>query len=82
MDLTYRPCRLDFFHITRFEETDNSGRGLGVLTEVIGGRFGDDSEVVVKRCLARMFGLPADSLRNVTLRELGQRFRQRGGSSP
>jgi hypothetical protein len=64
------------------EETDNSGRGLGVLTEVIGGRFGDDSEVVVKRCLARMFGLPADSLRNVPLRELGQRFRQRGGSAP
>lgn len=24
VDLTYRPCRLDFFHITRFEETDNA----------------------------------------------------------
>ena len=56
------------------EETDASGRGLGVLSELIGGRFGDDSEAVVKRCLARMFGLPADTLRDVPLRELGRRF--------
>jgi hypothetical protein len=56
------------------EETDRTGRGLGVLTEMLAGRFGDDSEVVVKRCLARMFGLPADSLKGVPLRELGRRF--------
>jgi hypothetical protein len=60
------------------EETDTTGRGLGVLTELLAGRFGDDSEVVVKRCLARMFGLPADSLRQVPLRELGRRFRPGG----
>ena len=59
------------------EETDRSGRGLGVLTEMLGGRFGDDSEVVVKRCLARMFGLPAESLRDVPLRELARRFGRR-----
>ena len=56
------------------EETDGSGRGLGVLSELMGGKFGDDSEVVVKRCLARLLGLPADSLRDVPLRELGRRF--------
>ena len=56
------------------EETDNSGRSLGVLTEMVSGRFGDDSEEVVKRCLARMFGLPTDSLRDMPLRELGKRF--------
>jgi hypothetical protein len=56
------------------EETDNSGRGLGVLSELLAGRFGDDSEDVVKRCLARMFGLPVDSLRDVPLREIGRRF--------
>ncbi|MEA5443366.1 hypothetical protein [Cyanobium gracile] len=56
------------------EETDNSGRSLGVLTEMVSGRFGDDSEAVVKRCLARMFGLPTDSLRDMPLRELGKRF--------
>ena len=59
------------------EETDLSGRGLGVLTELIAGRFGDDSEVVVKRCLARMFGLPASSLEEIPLREMAQRFGQR-----
>jgi len=62
------------------EETDATGRGLGVLTEMLGGRFGDDSEVVVKRCLARMFGLPADSLGEVPLRELGRRFGTRSVS--
>jgi hypothetical protein len=60
------------------EETDSSGRGLGVLTEMMGGRFGDDSEEVVKRCIARMFGLPPDSLREVPLRELGKRFGRQG----
>jgi hypothetical protein len=34
--------------------------------------------VVVKRCLARMFGLPSDSLREVPLRELGKRFGAKG----
>lgn len=56
------------------EETDSSGRGLGVVSELLAGRFGDDSEVVVKRCLARLFGLPADSLREMPLRHLARRF--------
>jgi hypothetical protein len=30
--------------------------------------------VVVKRCLARMLGLPADSLQAVPLKELAQGF--------
>ena len=59
------------------EETDNSGRGLGVLSEMLGGRCGDDSEVVVKRCLARLLGLPADSLRDVPLQDLARRFGHR-----
>jgi hypothetical protein len=76
------PCRKLAIPTSRclIEETDSTGRGLGVLTEMLGGRFGDDSEVVVKRCLARMFGLPAESLREVPLRELGRRFASR--SSP
>ena len=70
------PCRKLAIPTSRclIEETDSTGRGLGVLTEMLGGRFGDDSEVVVKRCLARMFGLPPESLREVPLRELGRRF--------
>ena len=73
------PCRQLAGPTSRclIEETDRSGRSLGVLTELIGGRFGDDSEVVVKRCLARMFGLPTTSLDGVPLRQLAQRFAQR-----
>jgi hypothetical protein len=36
---------------------------------------------VVKRCLARLFGLPADSLREVPLRDLGRRFGSRQGAA-
>lgn len=60
------------------EETDSSGRGIGVLSELMAGRFGDDSQVVVKRCLARLFGLPPDSLREVPLLDLARRFSSLG----
>lgn len=70
------PCRKLAKPTSRclIEETDRTGRGLGVLTELLGGRFGDDGEVVVKRCLARLLGLPVDSLREVPLRDLTRRF--------
>jgi hypothetical protein len=70
------PCRKLAKPTSRclIEETNRTGRGLGVLTEMLGGRFGDDSEVVVKRCLARLLGLPVDSLRDVPLRDLTRRF--------
>lgn len=56
------------------EETDATGQSLDVLAEVIRGSFGSASESVVKRCLAKMLGLPADSLKEVPLRELAQTF--------
>ena len=56
------------------EETASSGRSLAVLGDLIRGDFGADSEVVLKRCLARMLGLPADTLKQVPLRELAQGF--------
>jgi len=70
------PCRKLAAPTSRclIEETDRTGRGLGVLTELVGGRFGDDGEVVVKRCLARLLGLPVDSFRDVPLRDLARRF--------
>ena len=49
------------------EETSRSGRELGVITELISGRIGDDGEVVIKRCLGKMLGLPATSLENLSL---------------
>ena len=56
------------------DETASSGRSLAVLGDLIRGDFGADSEVVLKRCLARMLGLPADTLQQVPLRELAQGF--------
>ena len=58
------PCRALAGPTSRclVDETERSGRGLGVISELVGGRFGDDSEVVVKRCLARLFGLPSDKI--------------------
>ncbi|MFN7678051.1 MAG: hypothetical protein ACK5QW_05570 [Cyanobacteriota bacterium] len=78
------PCRKLAGPTSRclIEETDRTGRGLGVLTEMLNGRFGDDSEVVVKRCLARMLGLPVDSFRDVPLRDLTRRFGALGTLPP
>lgn len=60
------------------DETDRSGRSLGVLSELLAGRFGSDSEAVVKRCLAKQLGLPAASLDALPLRELVQRSKEQG----
>jgi hypothetical protein len=78
------PCRKLAAPTSRclIEETDRTGRGLGVLTELVGGRFGDDGEVVVKRCLARLLGLPVDSFREVPLRDLARRFGTLGTLPP
>ncbi|WP_255004347.1 hypothetical protein [Cyanobium sp. HWJ4-Hawea] len=56
------------------EETDATGHSLGVISELIQGQFGSQSELVVKRCLAKMLGLPADSLNEVPLLELATGF--------
>ena len=56
------------------QETAESGRSLAILGDMIRGDLGADSEVVVKRCLAKMLGLPADSLQAVPLKELAQGF--------
>ena len=57
------------------EETERSGRSFGVMTELLAGRFGDDSAVVVKRCAGRLLGLPADSFMEVPIRDLARRFK-------
>ena len=56
------------------QETADSGRSLAILGDMIRGDLGADSEVVVKRCLAKMLGLPANSLQAVPLKELAQGF--------
>lgn len=71
-----RPCRRLAGPTSRclVEETSRSGRSLGVLSELLVGRLGDDGEVVIKRCLARLLGLPPDDLRELPLRDLERRF--------
>ena len=56
-------------------ETSRSGRELGVISELLSGRIGDDAEVVIKRCLASLLGLQAIDLKDVPLSELFQRLR-------
>ena len=56
-------------------ETSRSGRELGVVSELLSGRIGDDAEVVIKRCLASLLGLQATDLQDVPLSELFQRLR-------
>ena len=56
-------------------ETSRSGRELGVISELLSGRIGDDAEVVIKRCLASLLGLQATDLQVVPLSELFQRLR-------
>lgn len=74
-----QPCRAIAQPTSRclIEQTDRSGRGLGVISELLSGRFGDDSEAVVKRCLALQLGLPVDSLQRLPLREMLQRYADR-----
>ena len=50
---------------------------LNCLVTGLSGRLGESSEWVVKRCVSRLLGLPADSLQNVPLKDLAARFRTR-----
>ena len=56
-------------------ETSRSGRELGVISELLSGRIGDDADVVIKHCLASLLGLQATDLQDVPLSELFQRLR-------
>ena len=73
-----KPCR----KLTRpvseclVRETSRSGRELGVLTEVVRGRVGDDARAVIRRCLASLSGLPQSSLNQIPVQELMERFRR------
>ena len=49
-----------------------SGR---VVTDLLSGRLGEASELVVKRCAARLLGLPPDSLRDVSLLDIAHQFK-------
>ena len=72
-----QPCQALAKHVSEclIRETSRSGRELGVISELLSGRIGDDAEVVIKRCLASLLGLQATDLQDVPLSELFQRLR-------
>jgi len=72
-----QPCRSIARPVSTclIRETSRTGRELGVISELLAGRIGDDAEVVIKRCLASMLGLSDSSLKNVPLQELVNRWR-------
>jgi hypothetical protein len=55
-----KPCRQLAAPVSRclVEETDASGNSLAVVSDLLSGHLGETSELVVKRCAARLLGLP------------------------
>ena len=79
-----KPCRQLAAPVSRclVEETDASGNSLAVVSDLLSGRLGDSSELVVKRCAARLLGLPPDSLREVPLLEIAHQFKPPSQGQP
>jgi hypothetical protein len=76
--LAEQPCRSLAKPVSTclIRETSRTGRELGVISELLTGRVGDDAEVVIKRCLASLLGLQESNLRDLPLQDLLQRWRQ------
>ena len=72
-----QPCRSLARPVSEclINETSRSGREWGVMTELLRGQIGDDSDVVIKRCLATLFGLPSSNLKTIPVQELVDRLR-------
>ncbi len=79
-----KPCRQLAAPVSRclVEETDASGNSLAVVTDLLSGRLGETSELVVKRCAARLLGLPPDSLREVPLLDIANQFKPPSQTQP
>tara|TARA_B100000959_G_scaffold54176_1_gene56485 strand:+ start:3626 stop:4129 length:504 start_codon:yes stop_codon:yes gene_type:complete len=52
------------------EQSEASGRTFGFVIELVRGNFGDDSELVAKRCTAILIGAPRTSFDKVPLGEI------------
>ena len=73
-----QPCRTLARPVSEclIRETSRSGRELGVLTELLRGKVGDDARVVIRRCLTSLTGLPQSSLNQIPVQELIEPFRR------
>ena len=79
-----KPCRQLAAPVSRclVEETDASSNSLAVVTDLLSGRLGETSEQVVKRCAARLLGLPPDSLKEVPLLDIARQFKPPSQAQP
>ena len=75
---TEQPCRTLARPVSEclVRETSRSGRELGVLTELLRGRVGDDARMVITGCLASLTGLPQSSLNQSPFQGLMERLRR------
>ena len=73
-----QPCRTLARPVSEclIRETSRSGRELGVLTELLRGRVGDDASEVIQRCLVSLTGLPQSRLNQIPVQELIERLRR------
>lgn len=73
-----QPCRTLARPVSEclIRETSRSGRELGVLTELLRGRVGDDASEVIQRCLVSLTDLPQSRLNQIPVQELIERLRR------
>ncbi len=67
-----QPCRQLARTTSRclVDETEASGKALAVVGELLRQQLGPEGERIAKRCLARLVGLPPNSLEAMPLRQI------------
>lgn len=71
-----QPCRQLARTTSRclVDETEASGKTLEVVGELLRQQLGPEGERIAKRCLARLVGLPPNSLEAIPLRQITGAF--------
>ena len=84
VEISSKACRLVVQPISSclINQADESGKTLVVIKEIILSKFGDASEIVVKRCFASMLMLPINSFQNVPIKQIFNRLPLTDGSQP
>lgn len=84
VEISSKACRLVVQPISSclINQADESGKTLVVIKEMILSKFGDASEIVVKRCFASMLLLPINSFQNIPLKQIFTKTPLTEGSKP
>jgi len=72
IEISSKACRLIVQPISNclINQADESGKTLIIIKEIIQSKFGDASEIVVKRCFASILMLPINSFQNIPLKQI------------